>query len=78
VEDNGPGIPVEHHKDVFKRFYRMNDAAYEEGCGLGLSIVKEIAERHDTTVSLAQPKGHSGCIFSISFHMAGESKDDDV
>lgn len=70
VEDNGPGIPVEHRKDVFKRFYRINDAGYDEGCGLGLSIVKEIAARHETKVKLTQPKEHSGCIFSISFGMA--------
>lgn len=73
VEDNGPGIPIEHRKDVFKRFYRINDTGYDEGCGLGLSIVKEIAARHETKVKLTQPKEHSGCIFSISFDMAPES-----
>lgn len=72
VEDNGPGIPVEHHKDVFKRFYRINDTGQEEGCGLGLSIVKEIALRHETKVKLSQPKEHSGCIFGISFALAEE------
>ncbi|MBO6771066.1 MULTISPECIES: sensor histidine kinase [unclassified Thalassospira] len=67
VEDNGPGIPIEHHKDVFKRFYRMSESGQEEGCGLGLSIVKEIAARHDTKVKLTQPERNSGCVFSISF-----------
>ncbi|MFV1852408.1 MAG: sensor histidine kinase [Thalassospira sp.] len=75
VEDNGPGIPVEHHKDVFKRFYRINDTGYEEGCGLGLSIVKEIALRHETKVKLTQPKEHSGCIFSISFALSEGPQD---
>lgn len=69
VEDNGPGIPVEHHKDVFKRFYRMNGIGQEEGCGLGLSIVKEIAIRHDTTIKLTQPDDHSGCVFSVRFEV---------
>ncbi|MBX2830844.1 MAG: sensor histidine kinase N-terminal domain-containing protein [Rhodospirillales bacterium] len=70
VEDNGPGIPIEHHKDVFKRFYRIADTGQEEGCGLGLSIVKEIAARHDTKVNLSRPKEHNGCVFSVSFRMA--------
>ncbi|MDG4719704.1 MULTISPECIES: sensor histidine kinase [Thalassospira] len=73
VEDNGPGIPVEHHKDVFKRFYRINDNKQEDGCGLGLSIVKEIAMRHETKVKLSEPQGHSGCIFSIRFETAAAS-----
>lgn len=70
VEDNGPGIPLEHRKDVFKRFYRMNNAGYEEGCGLGLSIVKEIAARHETEVKLQEPEDSSGCVFSVSFKLA--------
>ena len=70
VEDNGPGIPVEHHKDVFKRFYRIAETGQEEGCGLGLSIVKEIAARHETKIKLDRPKNHSGCVFSVSFKLA--------
>jgi two-component system sensor histidine kinase TctE len=72
VEDNGPGIAAEHRKDVFKRFYRINDTGQEEGCGLGLSIVKEIALRHETKVELSQPKEHSGCVFSVSFALSGD------
>ncbi|WP_417828607.1 sensor histidine kinase [Thalassospira sp.] len=79
VEDNGPGIAPEHSKDVFKRFYRISDAGeHDEGCGLGLSIVKEIAERHDTKIILQQPDSHSGCIFSVCFQLLDESTDRNV
>ncbi len=66
VEDNGPGIAPEHRKDIFKRFYRVADRG-QEGCGLGLSIVRRTALRHETTVELSAPKDHSGCIFAIRF-----------
>ena len=44
VEDDGPGVPAEHLGDLFARFWRDSDKA--GGCGLGLSIVDEIALRH--------------------------------
>ncbi|UXY14358.1 sensor histidine kinase [Chitiniphilus purpureus] len=58
VEDDGPGIPDEQKPRVFERFYRVNQND-GNGCGLGMAIVKEIAERHHGTVGLldAQPHG---------------------
>ena len=44
VEDDGPGVHAEHLGDLFARFWRGSDKA--GGCGLGLSIVDEIALRH--------------------------------
>lgn len=50
VTDNGPGIPAELHAKVFDRFVRAtNDGP---GCGLGLSIAKEIVLRHGGTIFL--------------------------
>ncbi|MDR2112477.1 MAG: sensor histidine kinase N-terminal domain-containing protein, partial [Candidatus Accumulibacter sp.] len=43
VADNGPGIPVEERERVFDRFYRRGG---ESGAGLGLAIVRMIAQRH--------------------------------
>ena len=44
VEDDGPGVPAANLRDLFARFWRGSDKA--GGCGLGLSIVEEIALRH--------------------------------
>ncbi|MDZ7937998.1 MAG: sensor histidine kinase [Rhodoferax sp.] len=44
VEDNGPGLTPEEREHVFERFWRASELP--GGCGLGLSIVAEIAKRH--------------------------------
>jgi two-component system, OmpR family, sensor kinase len=44
VEDEGPGIPVEHREQVFTRFTRL-DGTRASGTGLGLAIARELAER---------------------------------
>ncbi|MHB8217727.1 MAG: sensor histidine kinase [Candidatus Sulfotelmatobacter sp.] len=48
VQDQGVGIPADDLKSVFKRFYRVNDRslAHVKGTGLGLFIVKSIAQKH--------------------------------
>ena len=51
VDDNGPGIPEEDRQGVFERFVRLQNSS-AEGCGLGLAIVREIADRHGAIVSL--------------------------
>lgn len=57
VEDNGPGIPAAEQQRVFERFYRLADGK-ESGSGLGLSIVREVAERHGATIEIAStPQG---------------------
>jgi two-component system sensor histidine kinase MprB len=50
VRDDGPGIRPADQPHVFDRFYRSAEARTEPGSGLGLSIVKQIVERHDGTV----------------------------
>lgn len=54
VCDNGPGIPEAERTRALERFYRCDNPS-ESGSGLGLSIVKRIAEQHHAVVSL-----HSG------------------
>jgi signal transduction histidine kinase len=48
VQDHGVGIPPDDVKSVFKRFYRVNgrSVAHVKGTGLGLFIVKSIAQKH--------------------------------
>ncbi|MCI2421301.1 HAMP domain-containing histidine kinase [Saccharopolyspora sp. K220] len=50
VADSGPGISTADRPYVFERFYRSSDARPLPGSGLGLSIVKQVAERHGGTV----------------------------
>ncbi len=51
IEDDGPGIREQDRHSVFDRFVRLQNVP-AEGCGLGLAIVREIANRHGATVTL--------------------------
>lgn len=66
VRDNGRGIPAEHLPFIFDRFYRVDKARsrHSGGTGLGLTIVKSIAERHGGTVSVNSEPGQ-GSVFRI-------------
>ncbi len=66
VEDNGPGIPESERERVFERFYRVLGTGVD-GCGLGLAIVREIAQRHNAEVTLGQRPGGSGTLFKVTF-----------
>ena len=66
VEDNGPGIPEAEREKVFERFYRI-PATRGEGCGLGLSIVSEIAGRHNARIDLGEPPAGNGTLVRVSF-----------
>ncbi|MDP3890628.1 HAMP domain-containing sensor histidine kinase, partial [Nocardioides sp.] len=51
VDDQGPGIAEEDRPHVFDRFYRSAAARAMPGSGLGLSIVRQVAERHSGDVA---------------------------
>lgn len=51
VEDEGPGITDTDLPHVFDRFYRATESRSMPGSGLGLSIVRQVAERHGGTVT---------------------------
>ena len=66
VEDTGIGIPPEEQQRVFQRFYRSADARSQAqgGSGLGLSIVKSIAEAHEGRTEVESEPGR-GSVFKI-------------
>ena len=66
VQDNGIGLAVENQALVFERFYRVL-GTQQEGCGLGLTIVQEIAERHHATVSVTSEGEGQGTLFLVRF-----------
>lgn len=66
VTDDGIGIPADRQKQIFERFYRGESARSSEGTGLGLAMVKEIAEYHGGSVSVVSEEG-KGSTFSVNF-----------
>jgi two-component system, OmpR family, sensor histidine kinase TctE len=69
VEDDGPGIPAAERQKIFERFYRLPSAG-GDGCGLGLSIVHEIALLHDAQVEVSSGDAGRGARFSVRFSAA--------
>src|SRR5579864_1013931 len=69
VADTGIGIPPETATHVFERFYRGDQARSRQngGFGLGLSIVKWIAESHNGSVELSSEPGQ-GSTFTVLLH----------
>jgi len=57
VEDQGVGIPEDYQKAVFNRFESRSHGSRHRGAGLGLSIVKSLAELHGGMVSLDSAPG---------------------
>ena len=55
VRDHGPGIAPDDEQKVFDRFWRAANARHLPGSGLGLSIVKSVAEAHGGSVTLERP-----------------------
>ena len=72
VADQGNGIAEEDLPHVFERFYRSTESRTMPGSGLGLSIVRNIAERHGGGVCAGNaPEGGAAFWFIIP----GEVKD---
>ena len=66
VEDNGSGIPKNEREEVFERFHRVPGNG-GDGCGLGLAIVREIAQWHDATIHVDAGAELRGTRVSVSF-----------
>ena len=64
VSDIGPGIPEEEQPRVFQRFYRGAEHTEEEGVGIGLYLVRQIAEGQGGYVKVSSQMG-VGSTFSL-------------
>jgi len=70
VEDTGSGIPAEHLPYIFEPFYRARSGM--GGMGLGLSISKEIVERHGGRLTVVSEPGKGTC-FSVWLTLVEET-----
>lgn len=64
VEDTGPGVPEEALEKLFQRFYRGPEAAQVEGVGVGLYLVRQIAQGQGGYVKAFSKPGR-GTKFSL-------------
>lgn len=73
VKDDGVGIAINDQEKVFDRFYRVL-GSYENGCGLGLAIVREIANQHQASVDLTYSniKHSRGTLVTVKFKFAND------
>jgi len=70
VLDRGPGVPVHEAQRIFEPFYRLpGHAESEGGVGLGLALVRQIAQHHGGQAEVRPRKGGGSC-FSIRVPMA--------
>lgn len=67
IEDDGPGIPAQEAKKVFERFYRIPGSPNDDGCGLGLAIVHDIAALHYAVLRLTSRPAINGTKFEMTF-----------
>ncbi|MGO4478205.1 ATP-binding protein [Massilia sp. 2TAF26] len=70
VADDGIGIPPAERERVFDRFYRGAGHA-EWGSGLGLSIVRSVANAHGATVTLGDGPTGRGLLVTVRFRISG-------
>ena len=70
IADRGAGIPPEEHERVFQPLFRLEQSRTTPGTGLGLSLVKAIAELHGARIDLADNR--PGLVVKIRLPPAGE------
>jgi len=70
VEDSGVGIDPKEYQRIFDRFYRIGGDQHNStvmGCGLGLTIVKHIADVHGAQIELSSSPSLKGLKIDVSF-----------
>jgi len=69
VSDNGPGVPAAERDAVWRRLYRGDASRSLRGWGLGLTLVRAVAEAHGGTASVSDAPG-GGARFQMRFPAA--------
>ena len=72
VADQGHGIPDEDLPHVFDRFYRSKESRTMPGSGLGLSIVRQVAERHGGSVRADRADDEGGAALWLTLPGSAE------
>ena len=62
VSDHGPGVPVAEREAVFERFHRVEATRTMPGSGLGLSIVRQVAEAHGGHAVIGEAEGGGAAV----------------
>jgi signal transduction histidine kinase len=78
VLDRGPGVPPEEHEHIFERFHRGRSAGSASGFGLGLAIGRELAERMNGQLELADSPDGIGACFVLRLPAASVAGGDDA
>lgn len=73
ITDQGPGIPPEEQKRIYRRFYQVDSSHQQEGNGLGLALCKQILDDCGGTIR-AENQSPCGCRFIVTLpeKMTGE------
>ena len=66
ISDDGPGIPSEHQERIFAMFQRPQSRDAREGSGVGLALVRKLADRHGGRIPVASTPGE-GATFTLSW-----------
>jgi two-component system phosphate regulon sensor histidine kinase PhoR len=74
VRDYGPGVPDDEREAIFERFYRSRTVRLKpiRGSGIGLALVKHIAEAHGGEVRVSAGEDGSGAAFRLWIPATGE------
>ena len=76
VRDTGPGIPLAEISRIFDRFYRVGGDRHNssvEGCGLGLAIVRHIADLHHGNLHAENNSNGVGLSITVTFPAESQS-----
>ncbi|MDP2311290.1 MAG: response regulator [Pseudomonadota bacterium] len=64
IRDSGPGLSAEVRERLFERFYSPGESSVQAGSGIGLSLARDLTERHDGRIRVESVEGH-GSTFTV-------------